>query len=136
MALPHLALEPVDGTRALHGLEGFLEVHPHSSTYHQKGPNVSCLSMLVFFSSPAVIFDTFKIPLAPPLCFKRCLVVILRVRFGMWRNMRNRSTIPALFAHMVTLHPEKPALIYEATGEVKAHQILQIKVFFSFIIEM
>ncbi|XP_062286508.1 long-chain fatty acid transport protein 1-like [Scomber scombrus] len=54
-----------------------------------------------------------------------CLVVILRVRFSMWQNMRNRSTIPALFAQMVTLHPEKPALIYEATGEVWSFRELQ-----------
>lgn len=54
---------------------------------------------------------------------KRCLVVILRVRFSMYRNLRNRSTIPALFAQMVTKHPDKPALIYEATGEVRTRQI-------------
>ncbi|XP_029927797.1 long-chain fatty acid transport protein 1-like [Myripristis murdjan] len=47
-----------------------------------------------------------------------CLYVILRVRFSMYRNLRNSSTIPALFAQMVALHPDKPALIYEATGEV------------------
>ncbi|XP_042341828.1 long-chain fatty acid transport protein 1-like [Plectropomus leopardus] len=54
-----------------------------------------------------------------------CLVVILRVRFSMYRNLRNRSTIPALFAQMVTLHPDKPALIYEATGEVWSFRELQ-----------
>nr|AOW69616.1 long-chain fatty acid transport protein 1a [Lateolabrax japonicus] len=54
-----------------------------------------------------------------------CLVVILRVRFSMYRNLRNRSTIPALFARMVTLHPDKPALIYEATGEVWSFRELQ-----------
>eukprot|EP00064_Thunnus_orientalis_P021040 superscaffoldBa00006145_g21194 len=54
-----------------------------------------------------------------------CLVVILRVRFSMCRNMRNRSTIPALFAQMVTQHPDKPALIYEATGEVWSFRELQ-----------
>ncbi|KAM7393912.1 hypothetical protein PAMP_020748 [Pampus punctatissimus] len=54
-----------------------------------------------------------------------CLVVILQVRFSMRRNMRNRSTIPALFAQMVTLHPDKPALIYEATGEVWSFMELQ-----------
>ncbi|XP_071783781.2 long-chain fatty acid transport protein 1-like [Centroberyx gerrardi] len=47
-----------------------------------------------------------------------CLAVILRVRFSMYRNMRNSSTIPALFAQMVVLHPDKPALVYEDTGEV------------------
>ncbi|XP_068448513.1 long-chain fatty acid transport protein 1-like [Clinocottus analis] len=54
-----------------------------------------------------------------------CLVVILRVRFSMSRNLRNRSTIPALFAQVVTLHPHKPALIYEATGEVWSFRELQ-----------
>ncbi|XP_029291668.1 long-chain fatty acid transport protein 1-like isoform X1 [Cottoperca gobio] len=54
-----------------------------------------------------------------------CLVVILRVRFSMYRNLRNRSTIPALFAQTVTLHPDKPALIYEATGEVWSFRELQ-----------
>uniref|UniRef100_A0A8C2WGV8 long-chain-fatty-acid--CoA ligase n=1 Tax=Cyclopterus lumpus TaxID=8103 RepID=A0A8C2WGV8_CYCLU len=47
-----------------------------------------------------------------------CLVVILRVRFSIRCNLRNRSTIPALFAQMVSLHPHKAALIYEATGEM------------------
>ncbi|XP_010777933.1 long-chain fatty acid transport protein 1 [Notothenia coriiceps] len=54
-----------------------------------------------------------------------CLVVILRVRYSMYRNLRNRSTIPALFARMVTQHPDKPALIYEATGEVWSFRDLQ-----------
>ncbi|XP_044046182.1 long-chain fatty acid transport protein 1-like [Siniperca chuatsi] len=54
-----------------------------------------------------------------------CLVVILRVRFSMYRNLRNRSTIPALFAQMVTRHPDKPALIYETTGEVWSFKELQ-----------
>uniref|UniRef100_A0A665WM45 Very long-chain fatty acid transport protein n=1 Tax=Echeneis naucrates TaxID=173247 RepID=A0A665WM45_ECHNA len=46
-----------------------------------------------------------------------CLAVILRVRFSMYCHLRSRSTIPALFAWTVTQHPDKPALIYEATGE-------------------
>ncbi|XP_070770174.1 long-chain fatty acid transport protein 1-like [Enoplosus armatus] len=54
-----------------------------------------------------------------------CLVVILRVRFSMYRNLRHRSTIPALFAQMVTRHPDKPALICEATGEVWSFRELQ-----------
>uniref|UniRef100_A0A3Q3IQ81 Very long-chain fatty acid transport protein n=2 Tax=Monopterus albus TaxID=43700 RepID=A0A3Q3IQ81_MONAL len=54
-----------------------------------------------------------------------CLVVILRVKFSMYRNLKNKSTIPALFAQMVTLHPDKPALIYEATGEVWSFRKLQ-----------
>lgn len=44
----------------------------------------------------------------------------------MYRNLRNRSTIPALFARMVTQHPDKPALIYEATGEVRNKRRLHI----------
>ncbi|XP_061577233.1 long-chain fatty acid transport protein 1-like isoform X2 [Cololabis saira] len=54
-----------------------------------------------------------------------CLVVIVRVRVSMYRNQQNRSTVPALFARMVTLHPDKPALIYEATGEVWSFRELQ-----------
>ncbi|XP_040002392.1 long-chain fatty acid transport protein 1-like [Xiphias gladius] len=54
-----------------------------------------------------------------------CLVAILRVRVSMNRNLRNRSTIPSLFAQMVTLHPDKSALICEATGEVWSFRELQ-----------
>uniref|UniRef100_UPI0037E7B7A3 long-chain fatty acid transport protein 1-like n=1 Tax=Semicossyphus pulcher TaxID=241346 RepID=UPI0037E7B7A3 len=54
-----------------------------------------------------------------------CLYVILRVRISIYRNLRNRSTIPALFAQMVRKHPDKPALIYEATGEVWTFRELQ-----------
>lgn len=54
-----------------------------------------------------------------------CLAVILRVKSSMDRNLRNRSTIPALFAQMVTRHPDKPAFIYEPTGEVWSFRELQ-----------
>uniref|UniRef100_A0A665WLC1 Long-chain-fatty-acid--CoA ligase n=1 Tax=Echeneis naucrates TaxID=173247 RepID=A0A665WLC1_ECHNA len=54
-----------------------------------------------------------------------CLAVILRVRFSMYCHLRSRSTIPALFAWTVTQHPDKPALIYEATGEVWSFRQLQ-----------
>ncbi|XP_069386374.1 long-chain fatty acid transport protein 1-like [Paralichthys olivaceus] len=54
-----------------------------------------------------------------------CLVVILRVRFSMKSNLRKRSTIPSLFGQIVTRHPDKPALIYEATGEVWSFRELQ-----------
>ncbi|XP_034451524.1 long-chain fatty acid transport protein 1-like [Hippoglossus hippoglossus] len=54
-----------------------------------------------------------------------CLVVILRVRFSMKSNVRKRSTIPSLFAQIVTRYPDKPALIYEATGEVWSFRELQ-----------
>uniref|UniRef100_A0A672GWA4 Very long-chain fatty acid transport protein n=1 Tax=Salarias fasciatus TaxID=181472 RepID=A0A672GWA4_SALFA len=43
----------------------------------------------------------------------------------MYRNVRNKSTIPALFAQTVALNPDKPALIYEATGEVWSFRDLQ-----------
>lgn len=45
----------------------------------------------------------------------------------MYRNLRNRSTVPALFAQMASLHPDKPALIYEATGEVRTRQQMQLQ---------
>uniref|UniRef100_A0A8C9YHU4 Very long-chain fatty acid transport protein n=1 Tax=Sander lucioperca TaxID=283035 RepID=A0A8C9YHU4_SANLU len=45
--------------------------------------------------------------------------------FSMYRNLRNRSTIPALFGQMVKLHPDKPALICEATGEIWSFKELQ-----------
>ncbi|XP_047432680.1 long-chain fatty acid transport protein 1-like [Mugil cephalus] len=54
-----------------------------------------------------------------------CLAVILRVRYSLYCNLRNKSTIPSLFARTVTLHPHKPALIYEATGEVWSFKQLQ-----------
>ncbi|XP_037328227.2 long-chain fatty acid transport protein 1-like [Pungitius pungitius] len=54
-----------------------------------------------------------------------CLAVILRVRFSMSRNLRNRSTIPGLFAQVVTRHPDKPALIYEPTGEIWTFRVLR-----------
>lgn len=65
--------------------------------------------------------SSFSAPLS-----KRCLVVILRVRFSMYWNLRNRGTIPALFAQIVTKQPDKPALIYEPTGEVGTHWVSQI----------
>uniref|UniRef100_A0A667XXG3 long-chain-fatty-acid--CoA ligase n=1 Tax=Myripristis murdjan TaxID=586833 RepID=A0A667XXG3_9TELE len=45
------------------------------------------------------------------------LYVLLRVKLALWRHMRCGSTIPSIFAQTVKLHPNKPALIYEATGE-------------------
>lgn len=43
----------------------------------------------------------------------------------MYHHQRNRRTIPTLFAQVVTQHPDKPALIYEATGEVWSFRELQ-----------
>ncbi|XP_056143154.1 long-chain fatty acid transport protein 1a [Lampris incognitus] len=45
------------------------------------------------------------------------LYVLLRVKLSLWRYMRRGSNIPSIFAQTVKLHPNKPALIYEATGE-------------------
>lgn len=57
---------------------------------------------------------------------KRCLVVILRVKFSMYRHLRNRHIIPSLFARIVTKYSNKPALVYEATGEVGLNWVFQI----------
>ncbi|XP_029031173.1 long-chain fatty acid transport protein 1-like [Betta splendens] len=54
-----------------------------------------------------------------------CLAVILRLRVSMCWNLKHRRTIPALFAQTAGLHPDKPALIYEATGEVWSFRELQ-----------
>ncbi|KAJ3600266.1 hypothetical protein NHX12_031252 [Muraenolepis orangiensis] len=45
------------------------------------------------------------------------LYVLLRVKMALWRHMRNGSNIPTIFAETVRLHPNKPALIHETTGE-------------------
>lgn len=45
------------------------------------------------------------------------LYVLVRVKLALWRYMRNEANIPSIFAQTVKLHPHKPALIYEATGE-------------------
>uniref|UniRef100_A0A8C7YWR8 Arachidonate--CoA ligase n=1 Tax=Oryzias sinensis TaxID=183150 RepID=A0A8C7YWR8_9TELE len=46
------------------------------------------------------------------------LYVLCRVKLALWRYMRNGSNIPSIFTQVVKQHPNKPALIYEATGEV------------------
>lgn len=43
--------------------------------------------------------------------------MFLRVKLTIWRHLRNGSTIPSIFAQTVAQHPDKPALVYEATGE-------------------
>lgn len=53
----------------------------------------------------------------PPLTFISGLYVLLKVKLALWRYMRNGSNIPSIFARTVKHHPNKPALIYEATGE-------------------
>ncbi|XP_034044814.1 long-chain fatty acid transport protein 1-like [Thalassophryne amazonica] len=54
-----------------------------------------------------------------------CLIVILRVRFSMYQNLRNGHTIPSLFAQSTSLHPDKPAVVYENTGEVWSFRQLE-----------
>ncbi|XP_062264523.1 long-chain fatty acid transport protein 1a [Platichthys flesus] len=45
------------------------------------------------------------------------LYVLFRVKLSLWRYMRNGANIPSIFAQTVKRYPNKPALIYEATGE-------------------
>ncbi|KAK9978115.1 hypothetical protein ABG768_019883 [Culter alburnus] len=45
------------------------------------------------------------------------LYVLLRVKLALWHHIRHRNTIPSIFAQTVARHPDKPALVYEATGE-------------------
>uniref|UniRef100_A0A8C1RQZ7 Long-chain-fatty-acid--CoA ligase n=1 Tax=Cyprinus carpio TaxID=7962 RepID=A0A8C1RQZ7_CYPCA len=45
------------------------------------------------------------------------LYVLLRVKLALWLHIRNRNTIPSIFSKTVARHPDKPALVYEATGE-------------------
>ncbi|XP_046894975.1 long-chain fatty acid transport protein 1a [Hypomesus transpacificus] len=45
------------------------------------------------------------------------LYVLMQVKLALWRHLRRRSNIPSIFAETVKLHPDKPALVYEATGE-------------------
>lgn len=84
---------------------------------------LSCLILTLIPIGPAGFFSSLIFDFHSSV-LTRCLAVIVRVRFSMYHNMRNKSTIPALFARMVTQHPNKPALIYEATGEVRTHHRL------------
>ncbi|XP_015228094.1 PREDICTED: long-chain fatty acid transport protein 1-like [Cyprinodon variegatus] len=54
-----------------------------------------------------------------------CLAAIVRVRLSINRNLRNKTSIPALFAQKVLQHPNKPALIFDTTGEVWSFLELQ-----------
>nr|XP_046159729.1 long-chain fatty acid transport protein 1-like isoform X2 [Oncorhynchus gorbuscha] len=45
------------------------------------------------------------------------LYVLLRVKIALWHHLRRNSNIPSIFAQTVRQHPNKPALIYDATGE-------------------
>lgn len=46
------------------------------------------------------------------------LYVLLRMKASLSRHVRARSTVPSIFAQRVALHPDKPALVEESTGEV------------------
>ncbi|KAK1155752.1 long-chain fatty acid transport protein 4-like [Acipenser oxyrinchus oxyrinchus] len=43
--------------------------------------------------------------------------VLLRVKLNVKRHLREGNTVPKIFASMVKLHGDKPALIFEGTGE-------------------
>uniref|UniRef100_A0A4W5RML0 Very long-chain fatty acid transport protein n=1 Tax=Hucho hucho TaxID=62062 RepID=A0A4W5RML0_9TELE len=45
------------------------------------------------------------------------LYVLLRVKIALWHHLRRNSNIPSIFAQTVKQHPNKPALVYDATGE-------------------
>uniref|UniRef100_A0A673WWA9 Arachidonate--CoA ligase n=1 Tax=Salmo trutta TaxID=8032 RepID=A0A673WWA9_SALTR len=45
------------------------------------------------------------------------LYVLLRVKIALWHHLRRNSNIPSIFAQTVKQHPNKLALIYDATGE-------------------
>ncbi|NXV37924.1 S27A1 protein, partial [Rissa tridactyla] len=45
------------------------------------------------------------------------LSVLLRVKYKLQRHQKAKSTIPKMFQDVVRRHPDKVALIYEATGE-------------------
>uniref|UniRef100_A0A4W5QIY2 Arachidonate--CoA ligase n=1 Tax=Hucho hucho TaxID=62062 RepID=A0A4W5QIY2_9TELE len=46
------------------------------------------------------------------------LYVLLRVKIALWHHLRRNSNIPSIFGQTVKQHPNKPALIYDATGEM------------------
>jgi len=80
------------------------------------------MCMFVHVSTPFLCQTFFHRPMFNSSLPTRCLVAILKVRLSIRRHLRNRSTIPALFAQTVSLHPHKAALIYEATGEVRTQR--------------
>lgn len=45
------------------------------------------------------------------------LSVLLQVKYKLRRHQKAKSTIPKIFQDVVRRHPDKVALIYEATGE-------------------
>ncbi|KAK2510833.1 Slc27a1 [Columba guinea] len=45
------------------------------------------------------------------------LAVLLRVKYELRRHQKAKNTVPKMFQDVVRRHPDKTALIYEATGE-------------------
>uniref|UniRef100_A0A8C1RQG9 Arachidonate--CoA ligase n=1 Tax=Cyprinus carpio TaxID=7962 RepID=A0A8C1RQG9_CYPCA len=43
--------------------------------------------------------------------------ISIKYLLALWLHIRNRNTIPSIFSKTVARHPDKPALVYEATGE-------------------
>ncbi len=50
-------------------------------------------------------------------CFFSAASVLLRVKMNVRRHLREKNTIPKLFAETVRRHRNKTALIFEGTGE-------------------
>lgn len=44
-------------------------------------------------------------------------LVLLRVKMNVRRHLRERNTVPKIFAETVRRHGDKTALIFEGTGE-------------------
>ncbi|XP_048875111.1 long-chain fatty acid transport protein 4 [Brienomyrus brachyistius] len=53
-------------------------------------------------------------------------LLLLRVKLNVRRHLRQRNTIPKIFAETLQRHPDKTALIYEATGEAWTFRQLDI----------
>uniref|UniRef100_A0A3B3QE99 Very long-chain fatty acid transport protein n=1 Tax=Paramormyrops kingsleyae TaxID=1676925 RepID=A0A3B3QE99_9TELE len=56
----------------------------------------------------------------------RAALLLLRVKLNVRRHLRQRNTIPKIFAETLRRHPDKTALIYEATGEAWTFRQLDI----------
>ncbi|KAM9792943.1 long-chain fatty acid transport protein 1-like [Neosynchiropus ocellatus] len=86
------------------------------------------LSLVVGLALSLTVTDLWKCIRVALRTIKRdlqCLVVILRVKYHIHRHTRNRATIPSLFTRTVNSNPDKPALIYESSGEVWTFRELQ-----------
>lgn len=58
--------------------------------------------------------SVFKIPF---LWIVSAASVLLRVKMNVRRHLREKNTIPKIFAETVSRHGDKTALIFEGTGE-------------------